>query len=1425
MRSACIPENATRAILSLLALLVAAVGPPVAPSVAWADELRVLRSEPTVLELQWTMDAPQLESVATVAGLARRPNFEGALFLGDPGQPDVPSTLDLVGVPGRQSPRIEVVSVLTDRFPLPDAAAAPRQVTGEAEDGGSGLRDVRSARIEAAPGIRPGVWAEFLGVSRVRGQWLDRLAIHPVRWDATTGSMIWARSLRLRIHFDEGAAPARSAPRREAAPWERMMEGTVLNEDVARGWREPAADRVLSRGGPADSFDSSPNWIRFPITQTGVYRLDYFTFANHGVDPAGVDPRTIRVFSGSNRPLNVDLRDANPAFMTECALKDLGDGDAVFDLEDRFLFWAHGPGGWASEYDTDRSRFDYVENQHGGETYYWVTWEGTFAAPPRRMNTRSVADTTGGATEWFSSTPHRVHFEQNNTEGFAYRDEDGWMWEDLRGRGDNRAYPVSVSRPASGDGFVVARLCSHEATGRARRRVELKLDSDVVTYWEWNHGANSALYDVTGCFEGLLQSGTNNIVVNADFDDETSIDHIYTTWFDVEYDRSLTAQGGAFLHFFTDVTAPTLPVAPSGSDPCTALPVSMEYGRSAFRLIGFDAAVNDIHLFDVTDQHDVVDLTEFTVQNVAPPHNLRFSDPGSTGVRWYAAVTMEGVRSLPSGQLVTPRGLRNPANEASYVIIYHPEFEATARRLADLQSARSTNIPLIVSLEDIYREFSWGMKDPVAIRDFLAATQGWNTAPIFAAFVGDATYDTRPYLSGSPPDYFPTYTLRYRENSVQYRGTENVDFYSTDDFFAYLDPEDYDPALPPGLDIAIGRLPVANRGDADILLEKMEDYYAGSMPGQWQNRVLLVADDERILSVSVREPFHTEQVEALSQTWLPPALDRVKVYLVEYPRNEFGRKPEAQEAFISEFTRGALMTTYTGHGDQNTMAQEEVFVSQKVAELLNEERYTIFSTFSCTVSKFDLLSGQCMTELMIFLEGGGAVTTFSSGGLVYPDQSKRLNQRWLSVMYGTPYLIHTFARSSRELGLAAVAAKNVLAVTGTGQRKNNERYVLLGDPALEVRFGNHLVEFETATVESQATEGLLRVVRGYISDDDGHVLDGTAGTTPFNGKAYVHVTEDSDDSGYDFLYEPVGSNPPLEGHIDYVLDGSTAYRGEVPVTNGRFEVKFYLNEGVQTGNNGRVSVFALEQGGTVRDASGAHEALALAPTISPSQVNDSEGPRVVIRFEGYPNFVDGDLIFTGKPVLSIEVEDPSGINLRPFPQFARLEADVDDRERIDLAEDFAYQEGSFTRGAVRRILPLPPGRHTVRVKAFDNVANRGEAEVAFTVVLPTDDFDLVDRYVAAYPNPFRDRVDLLYRLTHDAEVELKIFTITGRKLLERTVSGVMGDNSIAWDGRDENGSQLANGTYLYKLEAKSVGQGEDASAASDEFVGKVVRMR
>ena len=1408
--------------------------------------LRVLRSDATALELEWTQESLDLVEMpgSGAALVARAPRIAGAAGRPESGAPDLPFLVELVGLPYESEPRVRVVSVTVGRERVPDLARVPYEEVVFDPDGSARV-ELTLARPPGAPlpGRAADRWADVPTSGIIRGQRVGHLEIHPFRWDEATGELQWARRLVLRLEYGPEGARSQPGGAAPSADGSELLATRLLNGNVAGRWRRarPAAEPRAAAGG-GYSFAESSNWVKFPIDGAGIYRVDYSTFQSMGYDPAGIDPNSIRVFSGTNLELEESLVTDPRPFMTECALLDLGDGQGglgQFDLQDRFLFYALGTKGWGSEYDPALPRTEHVDHWYTDQSYYWLTWSGAARGDEKRMSIRSVVPQDPPPASGFKrSAPHRIHLEQNNVDDFRYRHEDGWVWEDLNGRGVNRLYEIDVERPAaSRAGFLQARMYSYEKSAAdPYRAVELRIGQDPITRWIWRHRSGNAQFDVTGCFEGLLVNGRNEIRVGVDLGIPQTRDHVFTGWFDLEYDRELVARGGNTLKFFSAASPPILPThvfadsISNPDEPVTTVihcdpPPALLYGNDHWTLQGFDAAPSEIFLFDVSDQHDVVRLDYGAPNGAAAPYNIRFSDPGGSGgaTTWYYATTLAGVKRLPTGEAVVHRDLRQ-ITHARYLIIYHPSLAEGANRLAAIRSAlgEESLTTMAVSIQEVYDQFSWGLKDPTAIRDYL-----WTVTdtPSFVVLLGDAAFDTKGFQSGSPENMVPTYSKRYRTISLDYAGSENTKFYSTDDYFGYLDAGDYTGSLP-GLDAAIGRYPVRTPEQLDGMLDKLEVYLSYAMAGQWQNRVILVADDEMILDDQQREPWHTQQVEVLATGLFPPALDRVKIYLTEYARNDFGKKPEAQKDFIEEFTRGALMTTYTGHGDAATMSQEEVFVSQKIPDLLNENRYTVFSTFSCTVSRYDLLSGDSMAELLLFYDRGGAVTTFASGGLVYPNPSSDLNQEWLSAMYGTPYLIPTYSRYVRPIGEAALLAKFLVRQNV----ENNEKYVLLGDPALRVRFGTKLVEFDSLTVDTQfvgaGADSLLRVVRGTVRDEYGEVLDGTHGFPAFNGTAFVHVTEGADDGGYDYL-TPSGAPQ----HIDYVLEGVTTYRGEVPVTAGRFQVAFYLSQGVVPGNRGRISVFALSEGSTV-DASGAYDSLQIAPTITPEQVDDTEGPAITVRFEGYDQFIDGDFLFTDTPVLDVDFEDPSGVNLRPFPQFARLEAEIDDRERIELGDDFSYLNGSVTHGRVRRILSLAPGAHRLAIKAFDNVGNRSSLAVNFTIVLPENSFDLVDDYTAVYPNPFRENVDFLFRLTHGADVTLKVFTIAGRKVYQTeetfyaggTGPGAgSGDKRIRWDGRDDNGRPLANGTYLYKLEA--VNLDSEGRKRSDEIVGHVVRMR
>ena len=74
-----------------------------------------------------------------------------------------------------------------------------------------------------------------------------------------------------------------------------------------------------------------------------------------------------------------------------------------------------------------------------------------------------------------------------------------------------------------------------------------------------------------------------------------------------------------------------------------------------------------------------------------------------------------------------------------------------------------------------------------------------------------------------------------------------------------------------------------------------------------------------------------------------------------------------------------------------------------------------------------------------------------------------------------------------------------------------------------------------------------------------------------------------------------------------------------------------------------------------------------------------------------------------------------------------------------------------------------------------------------------------------YPNPSRDRTTLTYELSRDAdEVSIAIYTTSGRRIRRlENVPAKKGYSEVMWDGQDEEGEPLANGTYIYRIHAIS----------------------
>jgi flagellar hook assembly protein FlgD len=97
------------------------------------------------------------------------------------------------------------------------------------------------------------------------------------------------------------------------------------------------------------------------------------------------------------------------------------------------------------------------------------------------------------------------------------------------------------------------------------------------------------------------------------------------------------------------------------------------------------------------------------------------------------------------------------------------------------------------------------------------------------------------------------------------------------------------------------------------------------------------------------------------------------------------------------------------------------------------------------------------------------------------------------------------------------------------------------------------------------------------------------------------------------------------------------------------------------------------------------------------------------------------------------------------------------------------------------------------------------------------------------PNPFKDQTSMTYQLRSggNADVKIVIYTIAGRKIRTLTpdpgTPPHAGINYMIWDGRDETGNEIANGTYLYRVVMN--GANQDGSSATDAITERAVKSR
>ncbi|MFH1277741.1 MAG: type IX secretion system sortase PorU [Candidatus Eisenbacteria bacterium] len=1381
------PARNCRPLLLILALVAgfALSSAPIAATGRTPD-IRLLAENENEVVFEYRLPGISTDS-APGGGVFLR--VDGGRLTGETGFPAAPVRPVVISLPPGAEVSVELVDARTEETDRYDVAPQPALT-----DSG----EVAAPWDPALPGgIFPARWFEVSPPARLRDHRVVTLMLQPVRFDPSTGTTAILRGATVRVRFSGGRPAKRESPARRD-PFDGIYRSTILNHRSASAWRERPSRGPRKRG---DSFASSESWIRIEIEERGFYSIAHDDLVAIGVlDPSSEigDARTLRLFTGTGLSLPEDLSTPRDGWMEETSIRVAGESDGSFDPGDRVEFYGLPPRGWIGEFDPGAESYDeHVEHPHADRNVYWLTWGGTFAGNPKRMSAVPAGEGTvpGGALT-VRSFPEFLHFEEDSILDLTRFGSDGWFWRRFSSEAPSwiRSFEI-VDPDTTGPASLRASFLHYETvlSSCGTEGMDTRVNGTDLGHERWDscdrecdsvyvddYGREICVNPHIGPHEvvrtgiGLLQ-GVNGIEFEA-----SHRKGVYLDWFDVGYERLLRAREGE-LQF-------RLPVV----------------GDARVAIAGLSAGSR---VFDMTDPKDVKELVEL---GITGDSLVLFLSGGAP--RAFHALHDSAWRKPAAIERRTVADLRSPARGGEYLIVVADEFASAVAPLAVLRSGEGT--VKTVKLSEVYDQFAWGLPDPAAIRDFLAwAVRGWpeGERPSYLLLVGDATDDFKNRGETPERNILPTF-YRIDPNG---NGTNT---FPTDDYFTYLDPDSGEGDWAP--DLAVGRLPAQDAAEAASMIMKIVRYQSTPETGSWRNRLLFLADDHlRQGGVGGYDCTFlltfTNDAERLAST-AGDQHEREKIYLVEHPLSDMGLKPEAKADYLRRFAEGHLLSSYTGHGSWDKMAGEELLLIKDVRSefLANGDRLPFFTAWSCDLGQFDGRYQDCMTEKMLKLEEGGIVGSVAATEGAFGSVSFDLARDFLGSLFPDP-------AGGMPAG-AALAASKVLSGAFYGGRKiNDEKYVLCGDPSLKLGIPENGILLSGTDTLSLRRGGVV-TLRGEITDPSGAPL------TSFEGVLEITVRGAADTTGFAYWDSVcVGGNLPRERRVDYVLPGPGFHRGEADVTAGVFEASFFVPLDVPAGPLGRVGLYAYTPGG--REAAGGSDSIAIEVEPVGYERDDFKGPSIRLTADGTEH-VTG-FRSTGKTLFDVTVEDESGVAYDGVTGSYSIGLSIDGGSSVDLTPWFALDRNGYRAGKASFRLPevspdsLADGEHDLLLVAKDGFGN--ESEVSHRI-----DYTAGARSLAFlggvlnYPNPFdpdRGETEFFVDLTRDADLEIRILTVTGKRIrvLDRCRAfGATRLSGCTWDGRDADGDRVANGVYLVRVIAET----EDGRERA-ESIGKVVVRR
>lgn len=724
---------------------------------------------------------------------------------------------------------------------------------------------------------------------------------------------------------------------------------------------------------------------KIPIERDGIYALDY-DFLDQNTDwiLPSIDPRKIHLYNlGQEIPIYIK-----------------GESDGQFNPGDVLYFYG--------EYYKDENLSGvWQKGDFTDKNIYWLLIENTQGL---RMQTIDVSPINNYTQ--IQNYEYTKKFEENIMESafVPEQDSDHWMWKYAKWYSYDQD-PIqhhSIFLPGVSSNSSFNCTLTYNIRGISYRsqnpdhHLKIKINGNQIDEIYFD---DYYFFEKTINFpQSFLGVGNQTIDLTVEVQNPAEIgidgDGIQTNWFEITYLRDFSSYENE-LFFNT----------PAGN----------------WQVIIPDFSSNDIILLNINNSKNPIFCLNAEIQNFA----LKFENTSSTNNKYISMIPL-----TPTGLI--PYQPKNLLNENPKYLIITPKDWASSSILQDYLNFRQAQglTTKLVSIEDIYDQFNFGIFSPFPIKTYLQNLYNKSNPPelTYVLLIGDAEYDYKDYRGDGNLNFIPT--LMKANTGHSDRTFNPYAYYSFENFYGTFLGGD---SLP---EILIGRIPAKNQQEMETVLTKIKNYETNLPNKSYLKNFFHISD--------CRDGYWFNLAQNTNSSYLQTPFSLENMYLTDPPYNQnpgtcnsnyidIDQDNNSIKDTIDKFNEGKGFVSFIGHGSFTFWSDFIILKSPEDMGYLNNTNFPfVVLNSNCYTGAFyhSFYTNSILEDLL--LRNTGAVSAFGPGTFMFLFQINNPIEP----------IYKSFFSYEKERNLGLLYYQAFLALESLGNDRLTQGFVAFSDPKI-----------------------------------------------------------------------------------------------------------------------------------------------------------------------------------------------------------------------------------------------------------------------------------------------------------------------------------------------------------------------------------------